>query len=191
MNEPIATSTPTVSLPIGRAVHLVQRRGEINVYIAALVTSMSMADVYRGSKGEMAIEAVFVNPLSATRHAGTSDWQLGLIRVMDVPHVSHDDFVSGRVAYGYEELPAAQIYADEEKTDADAAAEADAKAKADADAAEEADAKAKADADAAEVEAKAKADADAAATAEAAKPKPAEEAPAANAGQEPVAEKPV
>jgi hypothetical protein len=81
-------------------VHLIERRGEQQVQHDALVHSMSMAPEMAGTRGEMAIDAVFVNALRAP---STEDWRDDLMLIRDVVHISHHDWIERRACIAYEE----------------------------------------------------------------------------------------
>jgi hypothetical protein len=84
----------------GCLVHLVERRGEQNVWHDALVLSMLMEPELRGTKGEMAIDAVFINALHAP---STEDWRDDLMLIRNVVHISHHDWIERRSCIAYEE----------------------------------------------------------------------------------------
>jgi hypothetical protein len=93
-----AMSTPGITR--GCLVHLIERRGEQNVQHDALVLNMSMAPEMSGTRGEMAIDAVFVNALRAP----SEDWREDLMLIRDVVHLSHHDWIERRTCIAYEEV---------------------------------------------------------------------------------------
>jgi hypothetical protein len=80
----------------GDAVLVVEHRGEQQIVHNALVGGISMLDELLGTKGEPAIEIVFVID-TGQRH--------GTLSVGDVVHISHLDWIERRAGLGYEELP--------------------------------------------------------------------------------------
>jgi hypothetical protein len=89
----------TLGVTRGCLVHLIERRGEQNVQHDALVLAMLMEPELRGTKGEMAIDAVFVNVLRTP----SEDWREDLMLIRDVVHVSHHDWIERRCCIAYEE----------------------------------------------------------------------------------------
>jgi hypothetical protein len=67
----------------------------------ALVLSVDPNPSNTGTRGEPALEVVAVN-LDELKHAGTSDFHAALDRRINVVHISHSDYVTGRVNVGYE-----------------------------------------------------------------------------------------
>ena len=81
--------------------HLIERRGEQQIQYDALVLAMSMQAQLRGVHGEMAIDAVCVNPLHTPAKGDSPEEHL--IYFTDVVHVSHRDWIERRTHIGYEE----------------------------------------------------------------------------------------
>lgn len=90
-------STPGITR--GGLVHLIERRGEQTIQHDALVLVMKMDPTLAGIRGEMAIDAVFVNALRAP----SEDWHDDLMVIRDVVHVSHRDWFDGRACIAYQE----------------------------------------------------------------------------------------
>jgi hypothetical protein len=84
----------------GDAVLVIEHRGEQQLGHNALVAATSMDDKLAGTHGEPAIKVAF---LARSQYALESG--LATLTVPNVVHVSHRDFVEGRAALGYEELP--------------------------------------------------------------------------------------
>ena len=89
----------------GDAVLLIERRGEQQLAYNALVASFSMDEKLAGTHGEPAIKAVFVAQRGAMAWAQDD----GVLKIPDVVHVSHRDFIEGRAGLGYEEIPPLRI----------------------------------------------------------------------------------
>jgi hypothetical protein len=89
----------TLGVTRGCLVHLIERRGEQQVWHDALVLTMRMGPEMRGSKGEMAIDAVFVNALKTP----SEDWREDLMLIRDVVHLSHHDWEERRTCIAYVE----------------------------------------------------------------------------------------
>lgn len=80
---------------------LVERRDEVQVMYDALVLSMSMDESMAGTKGEMAIDAIFVNPLRVIQEDQIVHPLDALIHVRDVVHITHRDWIERRTCISY------------------------------------------------------------------------------------------
>jgi hypothetical protein len=89
----------TIGLSPGDAVLLVEHRGEQQIVRNALALSVSMNPELAGSKGEASIRAAFAAALTPQ-----ADGMVMLIKT-NVVHISHRDWIEGRAAMAYEELP--------------------------------------------------------------------------------------
>ena len=83
----------------GGSVLLVERRGEQQLVHNALVVRISMDDRLAGARGEPSITAVFVLPEATLERA---------VQMPDAVHMTHRDWIEGRCAFAYEELPSPQ-----------------------------------------------------------------------------------
>jgi hypothetical protein len=93
----------TTGIRPGDAVLVIERRGEQQLVYNAVVASFSMDRRQAGAHGEPSIKALFVGIYADARY--TDDGSLPTLTVPGVVHISHRDFVEGRVGIGYEELP--------------------------------------------------------------------------------------
>jgi hypothetical protein len=86
----------TIGIQPGRNVLLVERRGDEFPAYNALVSGISMDEQLAGTKGEPSIEVAFIVP----------DGEMHRVLVVpEIVHVSHRDWIEGRVGLAYDELP--------------------------------------------------------------------------------------
>ena len=86
----------SIGIAPGAGVLLIERRGEVQLVHNALVLRVSMDERLAGPKGEPSITAVFVLPEATLERA---------VQMPDAVHFLHRDWIEGRSAFGYEELP--------------------------------------------------------------------------------------
>jgi hypothetical protein len=97
----------------GGRIRLIERRKDREIFYDALVLGMTMRAELAGTRNEPAIRAVFVNPLRVLtqddphqEHMSWYDqdvWNDVLIKVDQVVHVSHRDWLEGRTCIAYQE----------------------------------------------------------------------------------------
>jgi hypothetical protein len=84
----------------GQVVFIAERNGDdVSTHPALVLAVEPGAD----ENGNPNLETVNVNP-AMLHHAGTSDFQNAIMHRNGVPHVSHPDFVSGKVSAAYQTL---------------------------------------------------------------------------------------
>lgn len=86
----------TIGIKPGDYVLLVERRGDEYPAYNALVVGMSMDEQLAGPKGEPSIEVAFVVPDGEAHR---------VLVVPEIVHVTHRDWIEGRVGLAYDELP--------------------------------------------------------------------------------------
>jgi hypothetical protein len=86
-----------IGIKPGDAVLLVERRREQQIVYNALVVGISMNETLAGTHGEPSIEVAFF--------AGMRALSDPVLRLPEVVHISHKDWMEGRREMGYEELP--------------------------------------------------------------------------------------
>jgi len=121
MNTLELRTVETKGITLGGRVRLVEQRGEQQVFYDALVLGMTMAAELLGTQGEMAIDALIINPLRLLQedlHAiqgKPADWRDALVRIDDVVHHTHRDWIERRACMAYlEPAPAEPRSAEDE-----------------------------------------------------------------------------
>ena len=97
----------TMGIGPGDAVLVLEHRGQTVVVYQGLVSGITMRASLRGTKGEMAIEAVFVAAGEDEVRMNGMQVRRPVLTVPNVVHLSHQDWIEGRAGLAYEEMPVA------------------------------------------------------------------------------------
>lgn len=87
----------------GDAVLVIEQSGGQRLVYNALVVGFTMDEQLKGMRGEPAIEALFVATYAEAVYR--RDGKLPTLTASGMVHITHRDFLEGRAALGYEELP--------------------------------------------------------------------------------------